>query len=142
MSKFQLGSVNLKIDFDQCEVEFDDEEMISIEIKTDSNEWDEITEPEDSVFNWALYPPHFYLRGAKYDKIEEYREDEEVPKKVTITKDNMYEEEVSIYLMEHGDLTGNFSIKDGYFKGSGKVDLYGENYDFKIELKIKKANKT
>jgi len=140
MKRFTIGDTEFGIDVatSSFDVDVSDAESptITIEIAGDLSTFDLLTVDDDSEWSWALHPPAFCLRGYPL-RIE--------PSSDTVSahvmRDDLDKYEFSIYMMEH-NLIEEMDVEvipNKYLAISGRVDMFGEIHDFRIEWKREEA---
>ena len=74
---------------------------------------------ESHPFNWISYPPHFYVRDAVFTHEGDI-------KTLDIDEDALDEYDIALYLMEHNDVLGTFTLTaDGLITVVGTVAING-----------------
>jgi hypothetical protein len=133
MQQFKIGSTDFGIDATASSFTVDrtnpDRPTITIELCGDQSTFDSLTADDDSEWSWALYPPGFYLRSfpAQVDPATGIAT-------ARVKLDDTDDYEFAIYMMEHNNID-NVTVKlipDSSLEISGRVDLFGEAYDFAI----------
>ena len=128
-----LSKSSFSVVMNDASTGFENEGELTIEIYGNEETFKQINADYDaSDWSWASYPPHFYIREYYVEK---------VAGSTTIVANaesyagNYSGYEHAIYMMEHSDVYDN-KVEldpDNNVKVTGRVDLFGEIYDFKIQ---------
>ena len=108
---------------------------ITIEIAGDRSTFDPLTVDDDSEWSWALHPPAFCLRGYPLRTLSGET------LSAHVMRDDLEHYEFSIYMMEH-NLIEEMDVEvipNKYLALSGRVDIFGDIHDFRIEWKREEA---
>jgi len=122
---FLLGKNAFTIDKSESVIVIKDNEIIDLTIKTSQEEFEKFSASESFEFSWALYAPMFYARGLMFGK----------KKQVNINNKNMFDHEVALYFMEHGDVKVTISLKDDSILITGFAVVFGIEYPLEIFIK-------
>jgi hypothetical protein len=129
---FIIGDTDFGIDPGQSRWDWksspDGRRLLTVEIHGSQEAYDRVKAAEEAAWAWTLYPPHFYLRNYP------------VPapvkgKAVTVqpTPEDVAGYDVALYLMEHHDVDAvTIRMTGNRLEVSGRVDLMGEERDFRI----------
>lgn len=98
MNSFKIGNKEFGIGNIHFSME---DHLVHLEINGDEKILDELSGEENGRWGWALYPPRLYFRGVPYDG-----------ESIVIDKGNLYDYDISLYMMEHNDFTGILKITD------------------------------
>lgn len=131
MNTFTIDQTEFLIDPAQSFVrlsEEDGETCFDIEIYGDEDQHEKVTEPEDSKFNWTIYPPQFYLRAYPGDSLDNVNLD--------LSIDDLDYSEIAVYFMEHNDFIGKLQINNGNITVSGKVFINDEELELSIKWRF------
>jgi len=119
---FKLGDCDFEIDKD-FRFSFEDGKL-NFDVCGDQKVFDKIFEDESHPYNWALYPPKFYIHDLPLKLTTDINNFEYI-----ITEDDVDECEIDLYMMEYCTVfpckvTGN----------SGIITIEGMVHDIKEEL--------
>jgi len=103
-----------------------DQTFVNIEIYGNIEKYNLLTKDEEADWSWTLYPPHFYFRNVPVTDKNNFD--------IELTNNLLDEYDIALYLMEHCDVFGKLSYKNGMLTIKGKVDLYGENNKFTVSF--------
>lgn len=133
MAEFTIDGTDFGIDLAESTFSLDALDgatVVNAEIHGNQEQYDSITENEDSEWSWTLYPPHFYLRDFPADVDSATGNGS-----AQVAIDDLDEYEVAIYLMEHNDVD-DVTVKivpERSLEISGRVFLSGRPHDFTIK---------
>ena len=128
MNKFIIGTDNFGVG--EVTYKVDKKKMIikDLTIIGDEQIFEKLSDDEDSEWSFALYPPKLYLKEIPFELTEDKIQ-------VTITEEILDDCDVALYLMEHNDIEGTFTIdKNEVFLFKGITDIFGK--EMKLELEV------
>lgn len=127
MNCFNIDKTDFGIDSNSSFTVSKVDSMSTINIEINSNEelFNSITESDDSEWSWALYAPKFYFNDFPILNPTEFE--------IELTDDLLNEYDIAIYMMEHCDITGSLNYSYEKLTISGKVSIMGDEKDFRIE---------
>lgn len=130
MQKFIIGTDNFGIGKVTCKIDSENSIINDLTIIGNEEIFEELSADENGKWNWALYPPKLYLRkipfNLKQGKIE-----------VAITEEILDEYDVALYLMEHNDIYGTFTIdKNKVFLFEGITYISGKEMKLVLEVNL------
>ena len=116
-NRFQIGGTNFGVNGAESSVSIDTVDgvrVVNVEIRGDEQDYNAITEDEDSEWSWTRYPPHLYIRGVSLV-------DDAGVLRASISGDDLDDYKAAIYLMEHNDVDGvELRVDD-----SGMLQVHG-----------------
>ncbi len=122
MNSFKIGNKEFGIGNIHFSME---DHLVHLEINGDEKILDELSGEENGRWGWALYPPRLYFRGVPYDG-----------ESIVIDKGNLYDYDISLYMMEHNDFTGILKITDEHIQIQGMVSMMGELLPVSVSCSI------
>src|SRR5262245_994507 len=104
--------------------------LLDVEINGLDDVFRKLTESESSAWSWALYPPQFYLRAYPIPKPKSGKRLD-----VRLPPGDLERYDSALYMMNHNrvDDVGLGLMPDTELIVTGKVDLFGEPGEFRIE---------
>ena len=120
---FGVGSVTYKVDKSKLIIK-------DLTITGNEEAFDELSDNDDSDWSFALYPPELYLRDVSFKLLDGKIE-------AAITEEIYDDCDVALYLMEHNDVEGVFTIdQNGVFLFDGVAYISGEEMKLKLEVSL------
>lgn len=109
MNSFKIGDTEFGVGNVHFSIE---NNLVNLEINGNEKILDELAEEENSRWGWALYPPRIYFRSVPYDG-----------ESIVIDESNLYDYDISLYMMEHNDFTGTLKITDENIQIQGMAGM-------------------
>ena len=135
MDSFLIGGTEFGIDRTQSVLRLEaldsGARVLTFDVNGDVEIHQAISEPEDSEWNWTVYPPWFYLHAYELPPGEPNEHS-----RITLAPDDYDKYEVALYMMVHNDVS---DIVIELYGGSlvsvfGVVDLMGKKQPFQIQF--------
>lgn len=120
MDSFKIGEDEFGVQSVNYQIEND---IVFLEIYGDDEIYEKLTAEDESMWGWTLNSPNFYFRGFKCSENEV---------EIELNDSILDYCDMALYMMEHNDITGKFSIKDGIISVIGEVDIMGNIYKLEI----------
>ena len=132
MRNFIIGKDNLGIG--EITFQLDREATVIRELTITGNKeiFEHLSEAEAGEWSWALYPPELYFKEVPFEM-----EGNRI--KVTLTEALMEDCDIALYLMEHNDVEGAFTIDENeVFRFKGSTYISGEKTTLELQVALKK----
>jgi len=136
MSTFTIGDTEFGVDLEESERSIDTTQPnvieLMLEVYGDQERFDAITDDDESEWSWALYPPHFYLRGLTVPS-STVNDFVELPK-----PDDNDEIEAAIYIMEHNPVYDLriLIVPHSHVETLGMVEVMGRPQRFHLKSEM------
>ena len=135
MASFIIGDTNFQVDLAKSAISWhtgaDAKRELNIDIFGKEDTFDSLSEPEDSPWSWALYPPAFFLHGFPIP------EQQKEATQFWCFDAASEEYELGIYMMEYRDLSDlRMELSSERFAISGNVEFFGKVVQFSIDMPL------